>query len=188
MTAFIVAFQPAETNATQPVAAWFPNTLNTPPGTTGPLMTLDPTLGRMAPYGVGTVSMDGTTIIPGIDLIGCSAAPVWGIVHFTWHGFSPPPPSLNLNRCQPLGGPQPEQFSGGSAAPSDGDPVDLSSGIGVTKSVDMEIVGNLGTLSLVRTQRTLSIQGPSLGPFRLGDFPQLRPPAADTLRHHRPPC
>ncbi len=30
--AFIVAFQPAETNATQEVAVWFPNTLNTPPG------------------------------------------------------------------------------------------------------------------------------------------------------------
>ena len=168
VTAFIVAFQPAETNATQPVAVWFPNTLNTPPGTTGPLMTLDPTLGRMAPYGVGTVSMDGTTIIPGIDPSSGAAQHRYGIVHFDWHGFSPPPPSLNLNAASPSADLSQNNSAGVPAAPSDGDPVDLSSGIGVTKSVDMEIVGNLGTLSLVRTQRTLSIQGPSLGPFGWG--------------------
>ena len=45
VTAFIVAFQPANTTANKPVAIWFPNTLNTPPGTGVPLMTLDPTRG-----------------------------------------------------------------------------------------------------------------------------------------------
>ncbi len=48
---FIVAFQPAETNATQEVAVSFPNTLNSPPGTDLPLMTLNPTLGVWCPTG-----------------------------------------------------------------------------------------------------------------------------------------
>ena len=68
INAFIVAFQPANTVAGKPVAVWFPNTLNTAPGTDVPLSTLDPMRGRMVPYGTGTVSSDGTTIIPDIDL------------------------------------------------------------------------------------------------------------------------
>jgi hypothetical protein len=48
--AFIVAFQPANVTASQPVAVYFPNTLNVAPGTASiPLMTLDPTRGRMVP-------------------------------------------------------------------------------------------------------------------------------------------
>ncbi len=86
VTAFIVAFQPAETNATKAVAVSFPNTLNTPPGTDVPLMTLDPTLGRMVPYGTGTVSSDGTTIVPDVDPSSGSLHHRYGIVHFDWHG------------------------------------------------------------------------------------------------------
>ena len=67
VTTFIVAFQPANTVASQPVAVYFPNMDNNPPGTTMPLMTLDPTRGRMVPYGTGTVLADGTQIIPDID-------------------------------------------------------------------------------------------------------------------------
>src|SRR5262249_45818847 len=42
---FIVAFQPPNAVASQPVAVSFPNLLNTPPGTQGQLATLDPTKG-----------------------------------------------------------------------------------------------------------------------------------------------
>ena len=49
--AFIVAFQPANSVASQAIAVSYPNTLNTAPGTSMPLMTLNPTLGRMVPYG-----------------------------------------------------------------------------------------------------------------------------------------
>ncbi len=65
--AFIVAFQPADATTNQPVAVIFPNTLNTPPGTDMVLMTLDPTHGQMVPYGTGTVSSDGTQIVPDAD-------------------------------------------------------------------------------------------------------------------------
>ncbi|MDE3178380.1 MAG: hypothetical protein KGM47_01870, partial [Acidobacteriota bacterium] len=54
--AFIVAFQPANSTASQPVAVTFPNTLNTPPGVQMALNTLNPTLGVMVQYGTGTVN------------------------------------------------------------------------------------------------------------------------------------
>ena len=96
VTVFIVAFQPAETNASKAVAVWFPNSLNSPPGTDMPLMTLDPTLGRMAPYGTGTVSNDGTTIIPDIDPSTGTLYHRFGIVHFDWHGpGNNPPPNVS---------------------------------------------------------------------------------------------
>ena len=93
---FIVAFQPANTVASRPVAVSFPNSLNTAPGTDLPLMTLDPTLGRMVPYGTGTVSSDGRTIVPDIDPSTGALQHRFGIVHFDWHGpMSPPPPGMN---------------------------------------------------------------------------------------------
>ncbi len=63
---FIVAFQPANATASQPIAITFPNTINAPPGENMPLMTLNPTLGQMVPYGTGTVSPDGTEIVPDV--------------------------------------------------------------------------------------------------------------------------
>jgi hypothetical protein len=88
---FIVAFQPPNAVASQQVAVSFPNLLNTPPGTNMALMTLDPTKGVMVNYGRGTVSNDGTQIIPDLD----SAHPGlrFGLVHFDWHGpLTPLPP------------------------------------------------------------------------------------------------
>ena len=64
---FIVAFQPANATASQPVAVYFPNTINTRPGTNMVLMTLDPTKGSMVPYGTGTVANDGSNVIPDLD-------------------------------------------------------------------------------------------------------------------------
>ena len=60
------------------------------------LMTLNPTLGRMVPYGMATVSSDGTAIIPNIDTSTGSAQHRFGIVNFDWHGpMAPPPPTVN---------------------------------------------------------------------------------------------
>ena len=89
MRVFIVAFQPANATTNEPVAVYFPNTINTPPGTDMALMTLDPTHGQMVPYGTGTVSSDGTQIVPDAD----PAHPghLYGLVHFDWHGPMPPP-------------------------------------------------------------------------------------------------
>jgi hypothetical protein len=90
--AFIVAFQPANAATNEPVAVYFPNTLNTPPGTDMALMTLDPTHGQMVPYGTGAVSSDGTQIVPDPD----PAHPghLYGLIHFDWHGPMPPPPPM----------------------------------------------------------------------------------------------
>ena len=157
VVAFIVAFQPAESNASKPVAVWFPNLLNTPPGTDLPLMTLDPTLGRMVPYGTGTVSSDGTTIIPDIDP---STGPLqhrYGITHFDWHGPVAGPPNENDPTADPN-------------APKKGDPVDLGSGLTVVTSTDIAFNGNRGGVSLTRTFRTLAAQGNIPGPFGYGSY------------------
>ena len=155
VAAFIVAFQPTETNASQAVAVWFPNTLNTAPGTDVPLMTLDPTLGRMVPYGTGTVSGDGTTIIP--DINPASSPKRYGIVHFDWHG--------------PLGGaPNENDPPPDPCAPCSGDPVNLASGVEVLTSTDVTFGGNRGAIALTRTYRTLAVQGTFPGPFGWGSF------------------
>jgi RHS repeat-associated protein len=153
ITAFIVAFQPAETNASQAVAVWFPNTLNTPPGTDVPLMTLDPTRGRMVPYGTGTVSNDGTTIIPDIDPSTGDLQHRYGIVHFDWHGPAGGPPNDN-NPGPPCGG-------------SAGDPVDFSSGLFSENNVDIELRG-LFPIRFTRTLRNGAVAGTFSSPFGLG--------------------
>jgi RHS repeat-associated protein len=145
VTPFIVSFPPANTTTSAPVAVWFPNTLNTPPGTDVPLMTLNPTLGRMVPYGTGTVSNDGTTIVPDIDPSTGALSHRYGIVHFDWHGAGVnPPPDINPQCSCPK--------------PAAGRPIDLSSGVDVLTSTDMVLSGNRGSVSIERTYRTLSTQ------------------------------
>ena len=153
--AFIVAFQPAESNASQAVAVWYPNTLNTPPGTNIPLMTLDPTKGRMVPYGTGTISTDGTTIIPDVDPSTGSKQQRYGIVHFDWHGPLAGPPNQNDPTPDPNG-------------PCTCHPVDLASGIEVLTSTDIGFSGNRGSISVTRTYRTLAVPGAIPGPFGWG--------------------
>ncbi|MEE8062283.1 MAG: Ig-like domain-containing protein, partial [Gemmatimonadales bacterium] len=163
--AFIVAFQPANATASQPVAVSFPNLLNTAPGIQVTLSTLDPTQGTMVTYGTGTVSEDGTQVIPDFD----PATPGrrFGLVHFDWHG--------------PVQPPDPENPSPESNPPQGGDPVDLSSGLLVVRKTDMVIPGRGGGISMQRTYRTLST---AAGPFGNGtnhtygyrlntNFPQL---------------
>ena len=87
---FIVAFQPANAVASQPVAVDFPNLLNIPPGGSATLMTLDPTHGYMVSYGTGSVSADASRIVPDPDP--AHSGHLYGLVHFDWHGPTAPPP------------------------------------------------------------------------------------------------
>ena len=144
-----VAFQPANSKASAPVAVYYPNTINTPPGTSMTLMTLDPTRGQMVPYGTGTVSNDGTQIVP--DLDPAYPGKRYGLINFDWHGqMPPPPPGTNPN---------------GGGGPSGGDPVDLSSGIEVHHETDIQIKGQRSPVRIVRTYRTGSTLA---GPFGIG--------------------
>jgi RHS repeat-associated protein len=158
---FIVAFQPANATANQPVAVSFPNVSNTAPGTDMPLMTLDPTHGTMVPYGTGAVSADGTQVVPDMD----PAHPGhrYGLVHFDWHGQMPSPANQSNPgpNCGCGGGTS--QSEGGS--PSGGDPVDLASGIQVVDSTDIAIHGGRGPIGISRVYRTMTTND---GPFGLG--------------------
>ena len=149
---FIVAFQPANAMASMPVAVSFPNTLNVPPGTSMELSTLDPTLGVMVVYGVGTVSNDGLQIVP--DFNPATPGKRYGLVHFDWHGPRNPPNNQE--------NPNPEC---GDKNPSTKKPVDLSSGIEVIRNTDISINGSRGGISIQRIYRTLSLEP---GPFGIG--------------------
>ena len=119
MRAFIVAFQPANATTNEPVAVYFPNTLNTPPGTDMALMTLDPTHGQMVPYGTGAVSSDSTQIVPDPD----PAHPghLYGLIHFDWHGpMPPPPPTVNPGPPGGAGGSGGGPASGPGGGPGNG--------------------------------------------------------------------
>ena len=158
--AFIVAFQPANATTNEPVAVYFPNTLNTPPGTDMALMTLDPTHGQMVPYGTGAVSSNGTQIVPDPD----PAHPghLYGLVHFDWHGPMPPtpPPNNPSPPCQcPPGATCFCPVKAGRHS------VDVSSGIDVLNTTDIAINGPRGQISIDRTFRTMST---TPGPFGIG--------------------
>jgi RHS repeat-associated protein len=150
LTTFIVAFQPANAVASQPVAVTFPNPLSMGSGTTATLVTLDPTHGYMVPYGTATVSSDGTLFVPDADPSHPGHA--YGLVHFDWHGpLGNPPNSVNPSTQ--------------SCCPTVGKPVDLSSGIEVVRATDVTLSGSRGSISLTRTYRTLTT---NLGPFGIG--------------------
>jgi RHS repeat-associated protein len=148
---FIVAFQPANATASQPVAVYFPNTINTPPGTNMVLMTLDPTKGSMVPYGTGTVANDSSNVIPDFDP--AHPGKRFGLVHFDWHGQMPPP------------GPTVNPSADGSCGPQEGKPVDISSGVEVITQTDIGIKGGRGSISIERTYRSLSA---AAGQFGIG--------------------
>lgn len=140
LSAFIVAFQPANAVASKPAAVTYPNTLDTAPGANMTMMTLDPTLGRMVPYGTATVSANGKQIVPDPDPAHPGAR--YGIVNFDWHGPMPGPAAVNpcKDKCD---------------CPQCGDPVDLSSGLFVLRETDIAFGGGLGGLSLERTYRNM---------------------------------
>lgn len=195
LSAFIVAFQPANAVASQPAAVFYPNTLKTAPGVNMTMMTLDPTLGRMVPYGTATVSAGGSQIVPDLD----PAYPGhrYGIVNFDWHGPMPPPPpppegedpvnevnpGPGAGGCGGGGGGGPERGGPEDGGPEDGgcehsqecgacqtvrdglNPVDLGSGLETVVRTDLAIRGGLGAISIQRYYRTLSRFA---GPFGIG--------------------
>ena len=137
-----------------------------PPGGTASLMTLDPTRGYMVPYGTGTVTSDGTRIMPDPDPANPGHA--YGLVHFDWHGPAVPgPPIVNPS---PTGPPPPGPPCNTCPCPDPGSctvggPVDLASGIVTYSSTDLAIKGGRGSIFINRLYRTLSTNP---GPFGLG--------------------
>ncbi len=173
---FIVAFQPANSKASQPVAVTFPNTTDVAPGTRVTLSTLDPTKGVMVPYGTGLVSPSGAKIIPDFD----PAFPGrrFGLVHFDWHGpITAPPNGIDpaTPPLDPAGGPIPEtgappknacsgsNTTGGIATA--GDPVDLASGLFVLNNRDIGFNCSRGSIYINRVYRNEST---AVGPFGTG--------------------
>jgi len=155
LSVFIVAFQPANAFTNQPVAVYYPNLVNTPAGTNGALMTLDPTHGVMVPYGTATVSNDGSQFIPDLD----PAYPGhrFGLLHFDWHMVGTP---LG-NQTNPCGG-----FE---RCPCCGDPVDLSTGLAVIRETDLSFGGARGNITLERVYRNgISAVVTTFGPFGYG--------------------
>jgi hypothetical protein len=157
---FIVAFQPPNAVASQPVAVSFPNLLNTPPGTNLTLMTLDPTKGVMVNYGTGTVSADGTQVIPNVDPDHPGHS--YGLVHFDWHG---PAQQANDEDLCPDCTPTPDFFA--TVCPECGDPIDLSSGLAVLRETDLAISGLRGGIAITRISRNLAFRDP-VPPFGIG--------------------
>jgi hypothetical protein len=154
ITAFIVAFQPANATTNQPVAVYYPNPLYTPSGVDMALLTLDPTHGAMVPYGTGAVSADGTQVVP--DLDPNYPGHRYGLVHFDWHMPGYPPASQN----------NPSEICPAPCSPY---PVDYSSGLEVIRETDISFGGARGTVSLVRTYRNgMQTAGTSFGPFGYG--------------------
>ena len=154
ITAFIVAFQPANATTNQPVAVYYPNPLSTAPGMDMALLTLDPTHGAMVPYGTGAVSADGTQIVPDPD----PAHPGhrYGLVHFDWH--MPGYPLANQKNPCPV-------------APQVcvGKPIDVSSGLEVVHETDLSFGGSRGTISLQRIYRNaINPEATTFGPFGYG--------------------
>jgi len=147
---FAMSIEPFNSRSSQPVAVFFPNRTNVPPGTIMPLTSLNPTLGIMVNYGTGTVSGDGSQIIPDLD----PARPghAYGIVHFDWH-FPLPLPRNAVNQS-------PDQ-----KVPKRGDPVDPASGLLVITKTDLAFGGARGQVAITRTYRSMSANP---GPFGIG--------------------
>jgi RHS repeat-associated protein len=138
LTPFIVAFQPANAFASQPVAVDFPNSFNLAPGTAATFVTLDPTRGFMVPYGTGAVSSDGTKFLADADP--ANPGHRYGLVHFDWHGPMGPGPNGKNPSPDPHG-------------PHGGDPVDPASGLLVVGQTDIALSSPRGRISLERVYR-----------------------------------
>jgi RHS repeat-associated protein len=154
---FAMSIEPFNSSSSQPIAVTYPNRKNTLPGTDMPLTSLNPTLGMMVNYGTGSVSPDGTQVIPDPDP--ANPGHLYGITHFDWH-FPLPQPSPN--------NPSPDPN-----CPCAGDPVDFGSGILVETKTDIAFGSALGQIAFARTYREMATTtGPAgigtNGPFGLG--------------------
>jgi RHS repeat-associated protein len=149
---FAMSIEPFNSFSSKPVAVSFPNRSNLPPGTASiPLTSLNPTLGMMVPYGFGTVSADGTQVVPDYDSAPANAGHRYGISHFDWHF--------------PLPAPTPLYPSLDTGAPHAGDPVDLASGLMVVTKTDIVLGGARGQVGITRVFRGATT---NQGPFGIG--------------------
>jgi RHS repeat-associated protein len=152
---FIVAFQPANAIASQPVAVSYPNELAFTPGTAMPLLTLDPDRGVMVQYGTGKVSDDGLQIVPDADP--SYPGREYGIVHFDWHGpFANKAPPNNEPVCG---------FGAGCNCPKSPDSVSYATGVEHRTATDIGFGGGRGGISVVRMYRS---DNTNVGPFGIG--------------------
>lgn len=163
VTPFIVAFQPANAVASQPVAVNYPNPLNVPPATHGTLMTLDPTRGLMVPYGTATASPDGTQFIADADR--SHPGHNYGLVHFDWHGVATSTRMLANNGCPECVPPPPGATCPPATCALTSSPIDLSSGTETLAVTDVAIGGARGSLTLTRYYRS---NNPNDGPLGIG--------------------
>ncbi|MGH8581986.1 MAG: DUF6531 domain-containing protein, partial [Gammaproteobacteria bacterium] len=154
--------KPGGGTPSEPIPITFPNDLGAPPGTQIELWYYDEAPdgsrpNQMAQYGTGTVSADGSLIVPDIDPATGKAygqprfccgfrMPAWlrSLLDFIYSLFGGPPVS-----------------PGGVTA---GEPVDAATGIFVLSKTDLVLPGRL-PVTLTRTYRTL---GTNLGPFGVG--------------------
>ena len=111
---------------------------------------------QWAKYGTGTVSADGTQIVPDIDP---ATGQPYGMPRFccgAWRPvYPPPPPTVNPNLIAPATSP------GGTKG---GEPVDLATGLFTLEKTDLVLPGRL-PLVLTRTYRSGDTQ---VGPFGIG--------------------
>jgi RHS repeat-associated protein len=147
---FAMSIEPFNSSASQPVAVSFPNRTNSAPGSNMPLTSLNPTLGMMVLYGTGTVSADGSQVVPNLDPK--NPGHLYGISHFDWHFPLPDTPNNN-NPCPDCN------------VPGTGDPIDPGSGLAVITNTDIAFGGARGQIAITRTFRGMSVNP---GPFGIG--------------------
>jgi RHS repeat-associated protein len=147
---FAMSIEPFNSSSSQPVAVSYPNRSKLPPGTAMPLTSLNPTLGMMVNYGTGSISADGTQVVPNFD--SAHAGHRFGISHFDWHlpepGPNPKNPCLDGGNC-----------------PKGADPVDLASGLFSFTKTDIVLEGARGQVAIARTFRGATTNA---GPFGIG--------------------
>ncbi|MDF0643088.1 MAG: IPT/TIG domain-containing protein [Nitrospira sp.] len=156
--------KPGGGTPSEPIPITFPNDLGAPPGTQVELWYYDEAPdgsrpNQMAQYGTGTVSANGSQIVPDIDP---ATGKPFGQPRFCCGSVMPAWLRELLDFVSGLvGGPA---VAAGGEGEAGGDPVDLGTGIFVLKKTDLVLPGRL-PVTITRTYRTL---GTNLGPFGLG--------------------
>jgi len=129
---FAMSIEPFNSSSSQPVAVSYPNRSNLSPGTNMPLTSLNPVLGMMVNYGTGTITGDGTQVLPDFDP--AHQGHRYGISHFDWHFCLP----TAQNQTNPTPDPK---------VPKKGDPVDPASGLLVVTKTDIAFGGARGQVA-----------------------------------------
>ncbi len=163
VTAYMDYFgKPGGGTPSEPIPITFPNDLGAPPGTQVELWYYDEAPdgsrpNQMAQYGTGTVSANGSQIVPDIDP---ATGKQFGQPRFCCGFTMPAWLRALLDFVSALVGGLATTIEGLTG----GDPVDLGTGIFVLKKTDLVLPGRL-PVTITRTYRTL---GTNLGPFGLG--------------------